>query len=116
MEAEEVANVDDNERPSWWRSATPPHDWDGVGRRRRGRVRLPEHLCWSGPKSEFDLGDTAELRFVYATVLREGSEADVREWINPRTLVEIWDSLWLPQAVHEAWDDWIAEHRVHATV
>ncbi|HRB02531.1 MAG TPA: MMPL family transporter [Ilumatobacteraceae bacterium] len=26
------------------------------------------------------------------------------------------DSLWLPSAVHEAWDGWIREHRVHVAV
>jgi len=32
------------------------------------------------------------------------------------TLLAIWDSLWLPPAVHEAWDGWIHEHRVHVAV
>ena len=104
------------ERPSWWRSSTPPSNWSDVDGRWHGFVRLPEHLSWSGPASEFDLDDLAELRVVYATVLREGSDDDVREWIHPATLLDIWDSLWLPPAVHEAWDGWISAHRVHAAV
>ena len=69
-------------------------------------------------RSEFDLDldDPAELRVVYATVLREGSEDDVRTWIHQPTLLTIWDSLWLPSAVHDAWDGWIQEHRLHVAV
>ena len=81
-----------------------------------GRVTLPKHLSWSGPSSNFDLDDPAELCVVYATVLREGSQDDVREWIHQSTLLATWDSLWLPPAVPEAWDGWIQEHRVHVAV
>ena len=79
-------------------------------------VTLPEHLWWSGPVASFDLDDPAALRIVYATVLREGSESDVVEWIHQPTLLAIWDSLWLPPAVHEVWDGWVREHRRHAAV
>ena len=64
-----MSNVD---KPSWWRSASPLLNWPTAGGKRRGRVALPEHLSWSGPSSTFDLDDPAELRVVYATVLREG--------------------------------------------
>ena len=53
---------------------------------------------------------------VYATVLSEGSQDDVREWIHQSTLLAIWASLWLPPAVREAWDGWIAQHRIHVPV
>jgi hypothetical protein len=108
--------MSDVEKPSWWRSASPPLNWPTSGGKWHGRVTLPEHLSWSGPSSAFDLDDPAELRVVYATVLREGSENDVRMWIHQPTLLAIWDSLWLPPAVHEAWDGWIREHRVHVAV
>ena len=111
---EEVVHVIERGRPSWWRSSTPPSNWSNVDGRRHGLVRLPEHLCWSGPSSDFDHEDLAELRVVYAIVLREGSADDVREWIHPVMLLEVWDSLWLPPAVHEAWDEWIAAHRAGA--
>ena len=116
MLLEEVVQMTETERPSWWRSSVPPSNWSDSDKRPRGVVRLPEHLCWSGPTSEFDLDDPAELRVVYATVLREGSADDVRDWIHPATLLKISDSLWLPPAVHEAWDGWIAARRVHAAV
>ena len=104
----------DAEVPSWWRSSTPPADWDDGDGVNEGVVSLPLHLSWSGPSSLFDLDDPAELRVVYSTVLREGTSADVKQWLNPVTLVEIWDTLWLPRAVHEAWDGWIAERRSRA--
>ena len=106
----------DNERSSWWRSSSPPADWSRSRAPRHGAIALPLHLYWSGPSSEFNLEEPAELRVVYSTVLREGSDEDVREWIHPTTLLDVRDSLWLPAAVHEAWDEWIAIHRVHAAV
>lgn len=108
-----MSNVD---KPSRWRSSSPPQDWPGESGKSAGKITLPEHLAWSGLSSTFDLDDPAELRVVYATVLREGSPDDVREWIHPSTLLAIWDSLWLPPAVHEAWDGWIREHLVHVAV
>ena len=108
--------MSDVDKPSWWRSATPPVNWPTSGGKSRGRITLPDHLSWSGPTSTFDLDDPAELCVVYATVLREGSQDDVRTWIHQPTLLAIWDSLWLPPAVHEAWDGWIREHRLHVAV
>jgi hypothetical protein len=104
------------ERSSWWRSSSPPTNWSRSCAPRHGVIVLPLHLCWSGPSSELNLDDPAELRVVYATVLREGSSDDVRDWIHPATLLDMWDSLWLPAAVHEAWDGWIEACRVHAAV
>jgi hypothetical protein len=103
-------------RPSWWRSSPPPDDWDDAAGVIAGRITLPLHLCWSGPTSSFYLNDPVQLRYVYATVLREGTANDVREWLNPTVLVRIWDDLWLPQAVHEVWDSWIAERRERVAV
>ena len=108
--------MSDVEKPSWWRSTTPPSDWKTAGGKWHGVVALPEHLSWSGPSSTFDLDNPSELRVVYATVLREGSQDDIRTWIHQPTLLAIWDSLWLPSAVHEAWDGWIREHRAHVAV
>ena len=104
------------EKPSWWRSATPPLSWPAAGGKWRGRVTLPEHLSWSGPSSTFDLDEPAQLRVVYATVLREGSEDDVRTWIHQPTLLAIWDSVWLRSVVDEVWDGWIQEHSVNVAV
>jgi len=68
------------------------------------------------PTSVFDLDDPDQLRVVYAAVLREGSEVDVREWIHQPTLLRIWDTLWVPPSVHEAWDSWIGDRLERAAV
>lgn len=66
--------MSDIDKPSWWRSATPPLNRPTSGAKSRGRITLPDHLSWSGPTSTFDLDDPAEFCVVYATVLREGSQ------------------------------------------
>jgi hypothetical protein len=108
--------VSSEDVPSWWRSSTPPTDWRASADFKSGVVTLPLHLSWSGPTSSFDMDNPAELRVVYATVLREGTSDDVKEWLNPITLVAVWDSLWLPRAVHDAWDEWISERRSRVAV
>lgn len=47
----------------------------------------------------------------YQTVLREGTTRDVDEYLHLPTLLDVWDTLWLPAAVHDLWDRWIAAHR-----
>ena len=49
--------MSDVDKPSWWRSATPPLNWPTSGGKPRGRITLPDHLSWSGPTSTFDLDD-----------------------------------------------------------
>lgn len=77
-----------------------------------GTVRLPLAVRWSGEPIDFDLSDPRHLRSVYEQVLREGSEDDVRCYIRASTLVEVWDELYLPQYVRDAWAPWLARHRV----
>ena len=74
-------------------------------------MELPLRLYWSDTHNRFDLADPAERRLLYQTVLREGTTADILEYLHLLTLLEIWDTLWLPTAVHTAWDPWIAAHR-----
>ncbi len=50
--------------------------------------------------------DEAERRLRYQTVLHEGTATDVVEYLHLPTLLAIWDTLWLPAAVHHAWDAW----------
>ena len=54
----------DVDKPSWWRSATPPPNWSASGGKWCGPVTLPEHFSWSGQRSTFDLDNPAELRVV----------------------------------------------------
>lgn len=101
-----------SDRPtSRWRSSQPPVHWNSSTRPSAGVVELPLRLYWSDGHNRFDLGDESERRLLYQIVLTEGSANDVREFLDLATLLRIWDQLWLPAAVHDAWDAWVAAHR-----
>ena len=76
-----------------------------------GRVRLPLHVRWSGAPLTYDLDDPVDRARVYEQVLREGTEEDVRFYVDAKTLLELWDELVLPSAVRQAWASWIEERR-----
>jgi hypothetical protein len=48
---------------------------------------------------------------VYEQVLREGTAADVRHFIDIDELIDLWDDLILPPAVSKAWINWLIRHR-----
>lgn len=68
-----------------------------------GRVRLPMHLDWS-TRREFDLADPVDRRRVYELVLREGDLEDLRRYVDPRDLAELFDTLVLPEPIRAAWE------------
>lgn len=74
-----------------------------------GRIQLPLHIRWSGPPVTYDLDDRADRARVYEQVLREGTEDDVRFYVDEDHLLELWDELVLPPAVREAWAPWIED-------
>jgi hypothetical protein len=76
-----------------------------------GQVELPLHVRWSGPPTTYDLDDPADRARVYEQVLREGTEDDVRFYIDPDQLADILDELVLPARVREAWAGWLDRHR-----
>ncbi|MFL5937161.1 MAG: hypothetical protein ACJ744_00845 [Gaiellaceae bacterium] len=76
----------------------------------RGRVELPLHIRWSGPALTYDLDDRRDRARVYEQVLREGTQDDVRFYVDADHLLELWDELVLPPAVRQAWAGWIARH------
>jgi excisionase family DNA binding protein len=98
-----------------WRSSTPPAKWSHETGPIDEVVELPFHLYWSDDNNRFDLSKRARLRSMYQIVLTEGSDQDIRTYINRALLIDVWDELWLSPAVHEAWDSWI-EARRHAIV
>jgi hypothetical protein len=77
----------------------------------RGQVELPLHIRWSGPPTTYDLDDPIDRARVYGQVLREGTEDDVRLYIDPGQLADIFDELVLPAPVREVWADWLHRHR-----
>jgi hypothetical protein len=68
-----------------------------------GRIELPLHIRWSGPALTYDLDDRADRARVYEQVLREGTDSDVRYYVDAEQLLDLWDELVLPPAVREAW-------------
>jgi hypothetical protein len=78
--------------------------------RASGRVELPLHIRWSGPALSYDLDDRADRARVYEQVLREGTEDDVRFYVDADQLLELWDELVLPASVRQAWTGWIERH------
>ncbi len=110
-----TTRTSDSQRPSRWRSSRPPANWSISTGRTAGIVALPPHLYWSDDHNEFDLSDDAERNLLYRIVLAEGNADDVRRYLHQPTLLDIWDDLWLSDAVHEAWDRWVAARR-HAAV
>ncbi len=68
-----------------------------------GRVRLPTHLDWSTGR-EFDLTDPVDRRRVYELVLREGDLEDLRRYVDARDLVELFETLVLPDPIRAAWE------------
>ena len=76
----------------------------------RGRVELPLHIRWSGPPVTYDLADRGDRACVCEQVLREGTEDDVRLYVEPDELRELLDELVLPPKVRRAWADWLRRH------
>jgi hypothetical protein len=89
-----------------------PANLDNGGRAKAtGTVELPLHIRWSGPSVVYDLDDRVDRARVYEQVLREGTEDDVRFYVDPDQLLELWDELVLPPPVRQAWSGWVEERR-----
>ena len=93
-------------RPGWIRDAELPSDLGELHGPTTGVVRLPLRIYWSGPDPEnveWDLAKDADCRGLYEVVLREGNLDDQRELINGATLVRLWNMLYLPPHIRQAW-------------
>ncbi|MDQ3858694.1 MAG: hypothetical protein M3327_09650 [Actinomycetota bacterium] len=75
-----------------------------------GVVELPFHIRWSGPSIAYDLEDRADRIRVYEQVLREGTEDDVRFYVDADGLRDVFDELVLPPPVRRAWKAWLRRH------
>jgi hypothetical protein len=63
------------------------------------------------PSITYDLGQRADRIRVYEQVLREGTEDDVRFYVDVGELVELFEELVLPPTLRRAWADWLLRHR-----
>jgi hypothetical protein len=71
-----------------------------------GVARLPARLFWSGPDPRsvrWDLSDRLRRRDLYEIVLVKGTLADVCALVNGPELVRLWEEMYLPPWVREAW-------------
>ena len=76
-----------------------------------GRVELPRNVRWSGPTKTYDLDDVRDRKRVYEQVLREGTDDDIRRFVDVEELAALWDDLVLPPRVRQAWAAWFRRHR-----
>jgi hypothetical protein len=67
---------------------------------------LPRHLWWSGEPLVLDIGIESDRIRLYEIVLTEGSDDDIREFISYDVLIALWDRLYVPRYVREAWNCW----------
>lgn len=72
-----------------------------------GVVELPLNVRWSAPFHPYDLSDRKDRMRVYEQVLTEGTEDDVRFFIDVSELVRLWDDIVLSPHVRAAWRDWL---------
>jgi len=75
-----------------------------------GVVELPQRVRWSGRRT-YDLDDPRQRRLAYEQVLQEGTDDDVRRFIDVDTLISEWDELVLPAHVRRAWAGWLQSHK-----
>lgn len=99
-------------RQGFWRPVSLPDDLDRDGQdKARGLVELPAHVHWSGPPKVWDLDDRRQRAQVYEIVLSEGTDDDVRRFVDVDALLELWDELWLAPHVRQAWAEHLARLR-----
>ncbi|WP_277209298.1 helix-turn-helix domain-containing protein [Isoptericola croceus] len=66
-------------------------------------VKIPRRIFWSSRRDTFDLSDPDDRAEVYAAVLSEGEPTDILEHVDGTLLAEMWERMWLPPAVRNAW-------------
>lgn len=76
----------------------PDERWESVIKPDRIVDKLPLHLDWTPRQGPRDLRDRAQRAGTYAQVLDEGSPPDVRFWIDPDALADLWPEV--PVARH----------------
>ncbi|MGC4745816.1 hypothetical protein ACLQ28_09165 [Micromonospora sp. DT201] len=103
-------------------SATRPHGYakpvvvpetlDHLRGPTTGVVDLPRHLKWSG-NPHYDLAQPGRMGDLYRTVLNEAaSPDDLHSYLSRDSLIRLWPTMWLPQAVRHAWEERFPELRL----
>ncbi|TQO20636.1 hypothetical protein FB472_2276 [Rhodoglobus vestalii] len=78
-----------------------------------GIIELPRALYW-GPEQYVDLTDHSDLQRMYQAVIRIGTREDQETWLDADLLLDIWDSLVLPQRCIETWESTFVQLKGHS--
>lgn len=76
-----------------------------------GAVVLPLRVRWSGPPRSYDLANRRHRLLVYEQVMTEGTDDDVRRFVDVDEVIALWSELVLPRHVRRAWAAWLQERR-----
>lgn len=72
-----------------------------------GLVELPLRIRWTQPRRLYDLEVRRDRALVYEQVLTEGTQSDVRRYVDLNKLIDLWPELVLPDHVRSAWEGWL---------
>lgn len=98
----------------FWRPVEIPDDLgDRPAAIRSGWVKLPNRVAWSG-QGEYDLDDPRGWAHVYELVMTEGTEDDIRAYIDIDVLLDMWDTMWLATHVREQWTEFLRSRELIA--
>ena len=67
-------------------------------------VQLPLSVNWSNPGKEFDLSIRRQRARLYEIVIREGMPKDILKFIDGSLLIDLWQEIFLPQAIRTHWE------------
>jgi hypothetical protein len=101
-----LVGMSDARRPGWVHDPELPTAVSDLHGPLAGEVHLPLRVYWTGPEPEavsWDLSRESRRARLYEIVLREGALDDVLALINGPELVRLWDRLWLPAYLRQAW-------------
>jgi hypothetical protein len=101
-----VGDAQDRSRPGWVGDVELPRSLDELRGPTTGVVRLPLRVYRSGPDPrsvEWALGSHDRRMRFYEIVLREGNIDGVRDLVDGRELVRVWDLIHLPGWLRQAW-------------
>ncbi|MFV8246811.1 MULTISPECIES: hypothetical protein [Mycobacteriaceae] len=68
-----------------------------------GSVELPNRIAWRG-RNAFDLDIQADAVAAYSAVLANGTEADVRRWVNADLVRAVFPQVRIPRLVRQEWE------------
>lgn len=73
--------------------------------------KLPIHLDWTPRQGQWDMRDPRQRASLYSQVLDEGRPHDVRIWIDPDALVELWPDVPVARHMQDAVADLVESLR-----